>query len=358
MKWSWKLGEFAGIAVNIHATFLLIILWIVSVTWTAESTWLDIVNAVIFILALFACVLLHEFGHALAARRFGIHTRDITLYPIGGVARLERMPEKPLQELWVAIAGPLVNVGIAALLFGWLYLSASVMPIDGVGIREGNMAERLMVINIFLVLFNLIPAFPMDGGRVLRALLAMKLPFERATRIASYVGQAMAMIFGVWGIFNNPFLIIIALFVWIGATQESSIVQIKYALRGIPVRDAMLTNFTTLSGYDNLGTAVEMILSGSQHDFPVVDEGKVVGVLTRNNLMHGLEKGGKTSFVQNFMTTDFQTVEPFELLDVAFTRLQACACHTMPVLHNGALIGLLTTDNIGEFMMIKQALKR
>ncbi len=358
MKWSWKIGEFAGIAVNIHATFLLIILWIISVTWTAESTWIDIVNAIIFILALFACVLLHEFGHALAARRFGIGTRDITLYPIGGIARLERMPEKPLQELWVAVAGPLVNVGIAALLFGWLYLSASVIPIDTVGIDHGSMAARLMIVNVFLVLFNLIPAFPMDGGRVLRALLAIKLPYERATRIASWVGQGMALIFGIWGIYNNPFLIVIALFVWIGATQESSMVQIKHALRGIPARDAMLTNFTTLSGYDNLATAVEMILAGSQHDFPVVEDGKVVGVLTRNNLMHGLEKGGKTSFVQNFMTTDFQTVDALELLDVAFTRLQACACHTMPVLHNGDLIGLLTTDNIGEFMMIQQALKK
>ncbi len=358
MKWSWKVGEFGGIAVYIHATFLLIILWVVSMNWHANSSWMDILNAVIFILALFGCVLLHEFGHALAARQFGISTRDITLYPIGGIARLERMPEKPAQELWVAIAGPLVNVAIAGALFIWVYISATLIQFENVTVDQGSMAERLMFVNILLVLFNLIPAFPMDGGRVLRALLAMKLPYDRATSIASYVGQGMAMIFGIWGIYSNPMLIFIALFVWIGASQESSLVQIKYALRGIPVRDAMLTDFVRVSSYDNLGRAVELILAGSQHDFPVVDDGRIEGVLTRSDLMHGLEKGGKSSFVRNFMTTEFQTVEALELLDVAFQKLQSCKCHTMPVLSNGQLVGLLTTDNIGEFMMIQQALRK
>lgn len=357
MKWSWKIGEFAGISVNIHVTFLLIILWVITMAWGPAMTWAGVLNQVLFVLAVFGCVLMHEFGHALAARRFGIRTRDITLYPIGGVAHLERMPEKPLQELWVAIAGPLVNVILSGLLLGWLLFSASFVSFDHVGLGEGTMAERLLTINVFLVLFNLLPAFPMDGGRVLRALLATRLSYVRATRIASVVGQGMALLLGFVGLYSNPFLIFVALFVWIGAAQESNAVQVKYALRGIPVREAMLSSFHVLSPHDNLARAVQLTLEGSQQEFPVVDDDRVVGILTRGDLLAGLEKGGKTSFVQNVMTTDFQSVTTLELLDSAFGKLQRCACHTMPVLQDGRLVGLLTTENVGEYIMIQQALK-
>lgn len=356
MKWSWKVGEFAGISVNIHVTFLLVIIWVLSMAWGPTMGWIDVLNQLIFVLAIFGCVVMHEFGHALAARRFGISTRDITLYPIGGVAHLERMPEKPLQELWVAIAGPLVNVVIVILLAAWFWLQASFLPIESFRL-DGTMAERLLAVNVFLVLFNVLPAFPMDGGRILRALLATRLPYVKATRIAAVVGQGMALLFGFVGLYSNPFLIFVALFVWIGAAQESSAVQVKYALRGIPVREAMQSSFHVLSPYDNLAHAVELTLAGSQQEFPVVDDDKVVGILTRSNLLEGLEKGGKTSFVQNVMTTDFQCVTTLELLDTAFGRLQACACRTMPVLQDGRLVGLLTTENVGEYILIQQALK-
>ena len=229
MKWSWKIGEFAGIGVYMHATFLLLIGWIALTSLLAGGTAASALQGVLFILLLFACVVAHEYGHALTARRYGIKTRDITLLPIGGVARLERMPDKPLQELWVALAGPAVNVVIAALLFAWLLLSGGLAPLDTLSITGGSLLERLMVVNISLVLFNLIPAFPMDGGRVVRALLALRLEYGRATQIAATLGQGMALLLGLIGLFTNPLLIFTVLFVWIGAAQESGMAQVKSA---------------------------------------------------------------------------------------------------------------------------------
>src|SRR5512147_2026082 len=180
MKWQWKLGRFAGIDVYVHATFLLLIGWVGFSHWTEHQSWAEVLNGILFILALFACVVMHEYGHALTARKYGIKTRDITLYPIGGVARLERMPEKPIEELWVALMGPADNVVIAADLFAYLSLTSSLVPLGELTVASGSFLERLMAVNVSLVLFNLIPAFPMAGGRVLRALLAMRLGYIRA----------------------------------------------------------------------------------------------------------------------------------------------------------------------------------
>ncbi len=253
---------FAGIGVYIHATFLLILGWVVLSHWLQGHTVAATVAGVVFMLALFGCILLHEFGHALMAKKYGIRTRDITLLPIGGVARLERMPDEPRQELWVALAGPAVNVVIAAALYAWLTLSDTLEPLGSLGLASGSFWERLMVLNVFVVVFNLIPAFPMDGGRVLRALLAMRLEYTRATQIAATVGQGLALVFGFVGLFTNPFLLFIALFVWIGAGQEAGMVQMKAALGGIPVSRAMITDFQTLAESDTLETAVTRILAG------------------------------------------------------------------------------------------------
>ncbi|WP_345348415.1 site-2 protease family protein [Candidatus Villigracilis affinis] len=194
MKWQWKLGKFAGIDVYVHATFLLLIAWVGYSHWLENNNWGEVFSGILFILALFACVVLHEYGHALTARKYGIKTRDITLYPIGGVARLERMPEKPIEELWVALMGPAVNVVIAAGLFAYLYLTSSLVPLSELTMASGSFLERLMTVNITLVLFNLIPAFPMDGGRVLRALLAMRMDYVRATQIAASIGQGFGAV--------------------------------------------------------------------------------------------------------------------------------------------------------------------
>ena len=226
-RWSFKLAEPFGIGVYVHASFLLIVAWVALGQMGAGGGLGAVLGSVVFLLAIFACVVLHELGHALAARRYGIRTRDIILLPIGGVARLERMPEKPEQELVVAIAGPLVNVGIAAALGAWLTLTGAVVPGASVGLTGGAFLERLLVVNLGLVVFNLLPAFPMDGGRVLRALLAMRLGLLRATRIAGTVGKVMAGLFAVLGLFFNPFLLLIALFIWTGATQETLVAEAR-----------------------------------------------------------------------------------------------------------------------------------
>ena len=213
------------------------------------------------------------------------------------------------------------------------------------------------MVNVSLVLFNLIPAFPMDGGRVLRALLALRMEYTRATQVAASIGQGLAFLLGFIGLFTNPFLLFIAFFVWIGAAQEASMVQMKSALGGIPVSRAMLTDFRTLSPHDSLARAVELMLSGSQQDFPVVSDEQVVGVLTRGDLLAALTQQGQGAIVRDVMRREFQTVDSFEMLEKAFARLQDCDCHTLPVTHNERLVGLVTMDNVGEFLMIQAALR-
>lgn len=357
MKWSIKLGRYYGIDVYIHATFLMLIAALALISFLQGESFQDTLIGVGFVLAIFGCVLLHEFGHALAARRYNIPTRDITLYPIGGVARLERMPENPKEELLVALAGPAVNVVIALLLFVYLYSTSNLVPLETLGMTEGSLLERLMIVNIMLVVFNLLPAFPMDGGRVVRALLANWLDYTDATQIAAALGQGMALVFGFIGFFFiHPFLLFIAFFVWIGAEQEASMVRMKSALGGIPVLRAMITEFHTLSPESPLSEAVELIIRGSQQDFPVVEEGRVVGVLTRSDLMKALANQDTQSTVSTIMKSDFTIVHPYDMLESAFARLQECQCQTIPVVKDNRLVGLITSENIGEFMMIQSAL--
>ncbi len=357
MKWSWRIGTYRGIGVYVHATFLILIGFVVLSHWSVGHGPAKTIEGVAFILALFGCVVLHEFGHALAAARYGIRTRDITLLPIGGLARLERMPERPLEEIRVALAGPAVNVVIAVALFVWLHASSVFAPLHQLSVTGGPFLERLMVVNAVLVVFNLLPAFPMDGGRVLRALLATRLPYTRATHIAASVGQAMALGFGVLGFVWNPFLLFIALFVWIGAAQEASMVQMKSALGGIPVLQAMITDFRVLEPGDPLSRAAEQVLAGSQQDFPVVEDGRVVGILTRHNLLTGLTQGGASARVADSMQREFETVDASEMLETVFQRLVRCQCHTVPVMRHGVLAGLVTMDNVGEFVAIQAALE-
>ncbi len=357
MKWSWKIGRLWGIDIYMHVTFLLIIGWVAFSYWFEFHSWSAVAQGVIFILALFACVVLHEYGHALTARRFGVRTRDITLYPIGGVARLERIPEKPSEELWVALAGPAVNVVLAALIAVYMGLSGLGPSLLSVSVTSGSFLARLLAANVLLVAFNLIPAFPMDGGRVLRALLAMTMDHLRATQIAASVGQAIAFIFGAVGLFTDPFLLFIALFVWIGAEQEASMARIKSNLGGIPVSRAMQTSYATLSPADTLARAVELILAGSQHDFPVVEQGRVVGVLERDGFLRALARSGQSELVANVMRRSVPEIDTHEMVEAALARLQESGAKTLPVTHAGQLAGLITSENITEFLMIRSALR-
>lgn len=356
MKWSWKLGEVAGIGIYLHATFVLLVAWVAFRYWVEGRSLAAALAGVVFVLALFACVVLHELGHALTAQRYGVRTRDITLLPIGGMARMERMPDEPMQEFWVALAGPAVNVVIAAALYGGIALTRGVEPLRSLDVTTGSFVDRLLVVNLFLAAFNLLPAFPMDGGRVLRALLATRMAYTDATHVAASLGQAMALLFGFLGLLGNPLLLFIALFVWIGAAQEASMVQMRTALGGIPVSQAMITDFRTLSPEDALARAVELLLAGFQQDFPVVEDGRVVGVLLRSDLPVALAQRGQHARVGEAMRRDFQVVHPSEMLETVFLRLQTCDCRTVPVTRDDHLVGLVTLENIGEFMLIQSAL--
>ena len=357
MKWSWKIARFWGIDIYMHATFLLIVLWVGFSYWVQMHSWAAVFGGIAFILALFVCVVLHEYGHALTARRYGIRTRDITLYPIGGVARLERIPDEPMEELWVALAGPAVSTAIAVVLF-LVFIAAGGQPVLGAAaLQSGSFIERLMAVNVLLVLFNLIPAFPMDGGRVLRALLAMRMDYLHATQIAAGVGQALAFVFGFVGLMTDPWLLFIALFVWIGAEQESSMARIKNSLGGIPVSRAMQTNFETLTPQDTLVRAVDLILAGSQQDFPVVEEGRVVGILERDSFIKALARTGQTTPVVDVMRREVPEVDTHEMVESALGRLEQSGAKTLPVTHLGGLVGLITSENITEFLMIRSALR-
>ncbi len=356
MKWSLKLGTYAGIGVYLHWTFALLIGWIFLANLGTGRPPAEALAAVGFILALFTCVVLHEFGHALTARRYGVRTRDITLLPIGGVARLERIPENPMQEFWVAIAGPAVNGVIALVLFAGLVGVDSIQQLFQVELVRGHFLARLMWVNLFLGGFNLLPAFPMDGGRVLRALLATRLGRPKATAIAANVGQAMAILFGIAGFFTNPFLIFIAIFVYLGAQGEAAHVETQSALAGLRVRDAMMTRFRTLSPRDSLGRAVVELLAGSQQDFPVVEDGRAVGILRRNDLVKALATRRQDVPVGEAMCADGAAVGDQDDLTQTLEGMRQRGCATVPVMADRQIVGLLTLENIGEVLMVKAAL--
>src|ERR1041385_7213083 len=353
MSWSIPIFRIAGIQLRIHITFLLLIVWL-AFGYYAHGGSAVAASRVLFILLLFLCVILHEFGHAFAAKGFGINTPDITLLPIGGVARLERMPEEPVQELVIAVAGPLVNVAIAL----GLFLAGGGRSFDTGSPQRLDLVPQLMTINIALVLFNLLPAFPMDGGRVLRALLATRLTYARATQVAAIVGQGFAFAFGFIGLLWNPFLIFIALFVYIGASQEAALAQMKDVSRRFPVSSAMVREFRTLSGNASLQEAVDALLATSQHDFPVVDEtGTVAGLLTRHDLIAALRKNDPELRVGDVMRRDIPTVTTGTRFEDAFRIMQECNCPAVPVLDRmKRLVGLLTPENVTELMMVQSAM--
>jgi Zn-dependent protease len=359
MSWSFKIAKILGIEVRIHVTFLLLLGWI-GLLYYQMGGMPAALEALLFVSLVFVCVLLHEFGHALAARHYGIRTPDITLLPIGGLARLERMPDNPWQELVVAIAGPMVNVVIAAVLFVIFGISGESMNLGAIEHSTTGLPQSLLVLNLWLVAFNMLPAFPMDGGRVLRALLAMRLPYARATQIAATIGQIMAFGFAMWGLSPDgpKMLVLIAVFVFFGAQSEAAHAQMKSASAGLRVNDGMITNFRTLPLHASLDTAIDALLHTSQHDFPVVGEaGEVRGLLTRDGLLEGLRRSGPETPVTQVMRVDVPSLHETMLFDRAIAIMQESNCPALPVLDNsGKMVGLFTPENVGELLMIRKAL--
>jgi len=356
MPWSLTVGKIAGTAIRIHVTFLLFLIWIWAAYYRQGGTnaaW----EGVAFVMLLFLCVLLHEFGHIFAAKRYGVNTPDITLWPFGGIANLERIPEKPREELVVAIAGPLVSIAIAVFLV--LLVGATIDPSNLMNIEDPKveMAAKLASANVFLVLFNMIPAFPMDGGRVLRALLGIKLGFARATELAASIGQGLAISLGLIGIFTNPMLVIIAVFVFLAAAGEAGHVQLLLVARGALVADAMITKFESLGPQSRVQDAVEELIRTTQKEFPVVDgSGRLRGVLTRDAIIRALQKRGPDTPVIEVMDSEVPTLPARSNLE---TALKCLTEQGKPVIgatdSEGRLVGLLTIENLGEMMMVRSA---
>jgi len=358
MTWSVKLGRVRGIDIFVHWTFLLFLGFIFTLYIVkGQGVWMAVQGAG-FLVSLFGCVLLHELGHSVMAQQFGIQTKDIILLPIGGVARLKRMPEKPSQELLVAIAGPAVNVVIALVLGSFLVFRHGLEIFQGIEILGGNFLLSLATANVVLVLFNMIPAFPMDGGRILRALLASAMDYVTATRIAAGIGKALAVFFGFAGLvlWSNPLLVFIALFVFLGAQAEAEAVSTNQRLRGLRVSDAMLTHFRTLVEADTLENAARELLAGSQQDFPVMRSDRVVGILTRPQLVRGLAEAGRDAAVADFMVRGGPALKDDDPIETALGVMGETGAANIPVLNDGALVGLLTTENLQELVMLRRAM--
>jgi stage IV sporulation protein FB len=359
MGWSVNIGRIAGTTIRLHVTFLLFLAWIFVASYAsggAQAAWYSLA----FMILLFACVVAHEFGHIFVAKTFGVTTPTVTLLPIGGVAQLERIPERPWEEFLVAIAGPAVNVAIALVLvvaFGASLDSKNLAAMDNSTI---NLVDRLAVVNVFLVVFNLIPAFPMDGGRVLRAALASWLGYVRATEIAATIGQVVAFGLGFAGLFGNPLLIFIAIFVYLAAASEAQLVAVRAMSRGVPVRAAMMTQFATLPPDATIDHAVEILLRTSQNEFPVVDaDGRPAGVLGRSDLIRALKQLGPEAHVAEAMTSPLPTVSHRACLDEAFRVLQEKSAPAVGIVDGGGrLTGLVTSETIGEMLMVRDALPK
>jgi Zn-dependent protease/CBS domain-containing protein len=351
-RWTWKLGRIAGIVIRVHATFVLLLAWIAASHLLAGHGAATTARGLVLVVGVFAIIVLHELGHALVARRFGCATLDITLYPIGGAAHLERMPERPAQELLVAAAGPAVNVVFAITIYAGLRL---VGADTGDPMRlGGSLAVQLLWINVSLALFNLLPAFPMDGGRILRALLALVLPRSRATTMAVYVARTLAVGLGLLGLVFNALLLLIAVFVWIAAGHERAADRLARSVRGLLVGDAMIWEFETLAPETSLRSAAEQLAGGFQDDFAVVEDGRVLGLVTRADLVRGLANHRADAVVADIMRRRFPIAGADEPLQAVLERLPHDGSSLL-VLHDDEPIGMLDRECVGDAIALEAA---
>lgn len=359
MKANLSLGSISGIKIKVHWTFFFLIIWIAFDELKRGGTTESVLFNIAFILAVFLCVVLHELGHALTAKRFGVRTRKITLLPIGGMAILDKIPESPKQELLITIAGPLVNVIIAIL----LYFIIPVQEFTDLNFGEAfnvlskftlqNFLFYLYIANVGLAVFNIIPAFPMDGGRILRALLAMKMNRVKATQIAASTGQFIAVIFLLVGLLYNPFLIFIALFVFLGAYGENQIVQQLSLLKGHNVEEAMLTDITTFNPEDSIAIVVKKIISGTENNFVVIENQSVIGLLYHEDIINNSNKNIK---VKDIMNTNYKAVKSSDDLKKVYNLIHSNVKTFFPVINQGKLIGAIDYTNLNEYIRLQAKL--
>jgi len=338
-----------GVPVRFHFTFVLLLVLLVMVGFEGNSG----LRSALYVAALFGSVILHELGHALVSRRYGIRTFEIVLFPIGGVARLERNP-KPREELWIALAGPLVNVvtGAALLAAAWSRNRALEWG-DLMKQSEASLLLQIGAGNLILSAFNLLPAFPMDGGRILRAFLALSRPEAEATRIAARSGRALAILLGLYGLVSaNYLLLFVAFFVYLGAVQESAAAIGRAMTHGIPVRAAMVTQFHTLSHGQTIRDAANLLLATTQQDFPVMHGDQVLGLLSRSALLRAMAQEGPEGYVSMAMDRSFQRLSADMDLSEALPLMSPGGCAL--VMENDRLLGLLTSENLTEFVLLRQ----
>jgi Zn-dependent protease/CBS domain-containing protein len=358
---SIKLLTVSGIEIRMHLTFPLILLW--GALQFGLVLGLGLPGAafgVLVTLLLFVIVVLHELGHSYAALGYKIPVQRIVLLPIGGVAELGRLPEDPRQELVVALAGPAVNFVLAVVL--WLVAQATPLGRALAGdplpqlFTGGMLADPVAAVfqyvfsaNLAIGLFNLLPAFPLDGGRVLRALLAMRLTYPRATAVAVGIGQTMAWLLGLWGVLNgNFFLVILAIFIYMAGSQEGRMVQVKNVLASVRVRQAFARRAVVLMPYDPVSRAVELTLQSFQADFPVCDGGRVVGLVTAADVMQALQQHREHVPVAQVMRTEFPIASPLDSVYDVQQRMLEANLSAVPVVEDGVFVGMLTSRDISE----------
>jgi Zn-dependent protease/predicted transcriptional regulator len=361
MKGSFRLGTIAGIGVFVHWTFSILIAYIIFSSYRQGADLYQTLWLLLFVLSIFVTVFLHELGHATAARRYHIKTRDITLLPIGGVARLDRMPEKPLEELVVALAGPAVNVIIAVVCAFMVRLPETPEEIQAQlsgAIHAGNFMLNFILVNLWLSVFNLLPAFPMDGGRVLRAILSMRMSRVQATRIAVRTGQLLAIGFVFAGFYINPFLIFIGLFVLLGAQAELESVKAGYFMKGYQVGQITMKHYESLEVRQNIGEAVSKILNGQCKTFLINDNGTPVGTLNREGIIKALAERGHQVLIADVMNPDLLSFDSSTPVEEAYRKMTEHHADMALVSQHGNILGVIDTENILEFIMIQSALEQ
>ena len=341
-----------GVPVRFHFTFLLLAAFLIMVGMRDGPSAL---GDVAFIGSLFASVILHELGHAVVARHYGVKTSEIVMFPIGGVARLESSPPAR-NELWISAAGPLVNLVIAGGLLGAAAFTKG--EVAGIGTlvnpADANLLERIAYGNLILALFNLLPAFPMDGGRILRSVLAIWKSEDEATRIASKAGRLLAIAMGLYGLMSMQFMLIfIAFFVYLGAAQEAQVAVGRALTQGQPVSAAMISKYHTLSHGATVGDAAQLLLATAQQDFPVLHGEQVLGLLDRNSLLRAMATEGADAYLAAFIDRDFLKLAPDLDLAEAMTLLAGSGPCAL-VMHGDRLLGLLTKENLSEFLLLRK----